>query len=411
MKTLRLIIVAINLLFIILFYLVEDLSVFFFMVSIICFIFGYFTGKKHVLFSIHASILAVSSIIPAVAIILVAEGAFHLSPNDLLVSIRILLAAIILGISGFFIGRSLHWILPVTVYRNSLFAGIVLLFGLSVINAYNHALYLSILGLSYMVASSMLFLRTKNRVLIQALILFAPYLVLLILPALILKMPRIYPSFFVVPFSILSGWVLSLFIMRKRFVAFTIAASISAVFVVFYYFAMLNWLSYLYLDKNPHVDSVKLQTVLTEAGIISEDENQKSNNSETPGQNIKVLYFFTRYCGACFQKMPELEALHQEFLHDDRVSIIAVNVQAMHTDTLFDFNAFYHSKAFTFPFRTVGPDYGAHLLQQLNIKGFPCVLVIDGDFRTSHIGGFQSRDIYVIGNIRRVVRSRLLLGL
>jgi thiol-disulfide isomerase/thioredoxin len=409
MKTLRLIIVAINLLFILLFYLVEDLSVFFFLVFTVFFVFGYFSGKKYALFSIHALMIAGSSILPAIAIILFAEVTFHISPNDLLVSIRILLAAITLSISSFFISRSFHWIIPSMVYRNSLFAGIVLLVGTAIINFYNSALQLSMLGLSYLVVSLFLFHRTKNRMLIQALVLFAPYLVLIILPALIFAMPKAYPSFFVVPFSILSGWVLALLFIRKRFVAFIFTACISAVFVVFYYFAMLNWLSYLYLDKNPHVDSVKLQTVLTEAGIISEDENHNSINSETLGSSIKVVYFFTQYCGGCFQKMPELEALHQEFLDDHRVEIIAVNIQASYTDTLFDFAALYHSKAYTFPYRTVGPDHGATVMEQLNIRVIPHVMVIDGSFRTLHVGGFQSRDVYVIGNTKRVIRNNLLL--
>lgn len=411
MKTPGLLIVVSNLLLVSLFYLVNDIVVLFYLVGISFFVFGYLSGKKNALFNIHALMIAVSSIMPAVVLILFAEWVFHISMNYILVSIRMLLAAVILSLSGFFIGRSLNWIIPLIAYRNALFAGIVLLFGLSVINAYNHALYLSISGLSYLVVSSMLFLRTKNRVLIQALILFAPYLVLLILPALIFNMPKAYPSFFVVPFSILSGWVLSLLIMRKRFVAFTIAAGISAVIVIFYYFAMLNWLSYIYLDKNPQADSVKLQTVLTEAGIISEDENENSIHTEPLESSIRVLYFFTRYCGGCFQKMPELEALHQEFLDDHRVEIIAVNIQARHTDTLFDFAALYHSKAYTFPYRTVGPDYGRNLMEQLNIRAVPHVMVIDGSFRTLHIGGFQSRDYYVIGNTRRVVRSRLLSGL
>lgn len=411
MKTPGLIIIAINLLFIILFYLVEDLSVFFFLVFTVFFVFGYFSGKKYALFSIHALMIAGSSILPAIAIILFAEVTFHISPNDLLVSIRILLAAITLSISSFFISRSFHWIIPSMVYRNSLFAGIVLLVGTAIINFYNSVLQLSMLGLSYLMVSFFLYLRTKNRMLFQALVLFAPYLVLIILPALIFAMPKAYPSFFVVPFSILSGWVLALLFIRKRFVAFIITACISAVFVVFYYFAMLNWLSYLYLDKNPHVDSVKLQTVLTEAGIISEDENQNSINSETLGSSIKVVYFFTRYCGGCFQKMPELEALHQEFLDDHRVEIIAVNIQASYTDTLFDFAALYHSKAYTFPYRTVGPDHGATVMEQLNIRAIPHVMVIDGSFRTLHIGSFQSRDVYVIGNTRRIIKNRLLSGL
>jgi len=356
---------------------------------------------------LHSITVWISSILPAILIILLNEFLFTSSMFQPEVVIRILFIAIVSGIASFFIGYFMVTLIPKVTFRNSLFAGIAILLATTPINSYISAVYLSILGLCYIVASFVLFFKSREKYFLQGLFVFMPFFILILIPSLIFKMPRAYPSLVVVPISIFLGWALAILLKKSRIISFSICTLFSSLLVVMFYFAMLNWLAYLITDTTQHYDSRKLQSVLNEAGIISVSTEHLNRDSETLSQGIKVLYFFTRYCGVCFEKMPELEALHQEFLYDPQVEIIAVNLQAMHTDTLFDYPAYYYSKGFSFPFQTVGPEYGARLSEQLNIRGFPHVIVIDGNFYTLFVGGFQTRDIYLIGNVRKIIENNL----
>jgi thiol-disulfide isomerase/thioredoxin len=407
MKTLRLIIAAINLQLIISFYLISNLSVFIFLVLTFHFIGGYIFGILKHKSRFHAITFWISSILPAVLIILLNEFLFIDSMFHPEVVIRLLVVAIVCGIASYLTGYLLVKLTILTTFRYAIFAGIVILLATTVINYYSSAVYLSILGLCYIIASFVISFRTGKKYFLHVLILFIPFFTLMLLPALIFKMPRAYPSLVVVPFSIFLGWALAILLKKNRIISFSICTLFSSLLVIMYYFAMLNWLVYLNTDNTQHYDSRKLQSVLNEAGIISGSTEHLSRDSETLSQGIKVLYFFTRYCGVCFEKMPELEALHQEFLYESQVEIIAVNLQAMHTDTLFNYPAYYYSKGYTFPFHTVGPEYGARLSEQLNIRGFPHVIVINGNFHTLFVGGFQTRDIYLIGNIRKIIENNL----
>jgi thiol-disulfide isomerase/thioredoxin len=408
MKTLRLIIAVINLQLIISFYFISDLSAFIFLLSAVHFTWGYIFGILKHKYRFHSLTVWISSILPAVLIILLNEFLFTSSMLQPEVVFRILLIAIVTGIASYLIGYFLVTLITKVTYRNSLFAGIAILFATTPINSYSSAVHLSILGLCYIVASFVLNFKSREKYLLQGFIVFMPFFILILVPSLIFKMPRAYPSLVVVPISIFWGWALAILLKKSRIISFSICTLFSSLLVVMYYFAMLNWLAYLSTDNTLHYDSRKLQSVLKEAGIIFVSTEHLNRDSETLSQGIKVLYFFTRYCGVCFEKMPELEALHQEFLYDSQVEIIAVNIQARHTDTLFDYPAYYYSKGYTFPFQTVGPEYGARLLEHLNIRGFPHVIVIDGNFHTLFVGGFQTRDIYLIGNIRKIIENNLM---
>jgi thiol-disulfide isomerase/thioredoxin len=396
-----------NIFFLAFYYLFSSLYVFLHLTFTLYFITGYILPYRKPLFSLPALVVATLSFFPGTVIILVRSIFSPPVHIDFLLMIRLLSVAVALGIVGVLAGKLLIRLIQDKIYRNSLFAGIVVFLATTVINAYNHSLQLSLAGLSYIVVILILFLKTKERFLYQGLLVLAPFLILLMIPALIFKMPRTYPSFIVVPLSIMIGWIMATLILRRRFTIVSLSAVISLLLVVAYYFAMQNWLAYLYIDKEKNHSSLSLEMALNDACIIPDCEDQKNHDSYYSGRSIKVLYFFTRYCSVCFQKMPELESLHKDFFTDPRVEIIAVNVQTNQADTIFDFHGFYQSKGYSFPFRTVVPESATRFTAQLNIKGYPHVLVIDDHFQPIYIGGFQTGETYLVGNIRRIIRKNL----
>ncbi len=408
MKALRKIIVIHNLVFIALFYLVSIPGAFFFLSSTLFFCAGYFIFHHVPLTSRYSLIYLASLVLPSLTLILLQSFLFPFSSIDFNVQTRKLWIAIAIGICAFALSNLLYILIRNKACRNSLFIGMVILFSTTPINAYNHAIYLSITGLVYISTMFVFRLQSKERGFIRALIVFAPFFMLIVIPTIIFRLERAYPSLVVVPISLVTGWFIAKLWLQKQLFLFRLSAVFVLSMLVVIYFAMLNWLAYLSIEKDFRLDSQVVRNLMIHSGIAGADTMLPDAPDESANPHITVLYFFTRYCWVCFEKMPELESFHQEYSDDSRVRIMAVNLQTRDSDTTFNFAAFHTDKGYSFPYHTVSPNFGLIMMEKLNIKAIPHVLLVDARFEPiSAVGGFQTSDYYILGNTRRLVEKHL----
>lgn len=107
---------------------------------------------------------------------------------------------------------------------------------------------------------------------------------------------------------------------------------------------------------------------------------------------VLVLDFWTIWCGACQETLPEFQNVYEEYREHPDVVFLAINT-GRGGDSLEKVQAFIEKHPYTFP---VVYDEGSKLSEQLAVKYQPTLLIIDqaGQLRLRHVGYLKTFENY-----------------
>ncbi|MDT8392344.1 MAG: thioredoxin-like domain-containing protein [Bacteroidales bacterium] len=207
---------------------------------------------------------------------------------------------------------------------------------------------------------------------------------------------HVYP---IIVIPLISSFVGIWFKHQIRGTNFKHALIIGTIFLIILgmgYWGMKNYLQFIFgLDDEPYITELKFD--------FYNESDSSFDNIDIVGKTT-VIYFHTKSCKVCYEKLPELESLYSDFKHDTNIIIIAAFIPYQKTtDTSFIFK-YHRKKGFSFPqyqTREVSKEYE----HRFNIKGYPHVTIINKQGQIIHNGHFNNDPMVFIDNAKHFVQS------
>jgi len=175
-----------------------------------------------------------------------------------------------------------------------------------------------------------------------------------------------------------------------------IVAAIYLIVLGMGYWGMKNYLQFIFgLEDEPYVTELKFDCY--------NQSDSSFNNIDIEGKTT-VIFFHTKSCKVCYEKLPELESLYSDFKHDTNIIIIAAFIPYQESiDSSFIFN-YYRKNGFSYPqyqTREVSKEYE----RRFNIDGYPHVAIISRQGGIIYNGHFNNDPTIFIDNAKLLVLS------
>lgn len=191
-------------------------------------------------------------------------------------------------------------------------------------------------------------------------------------------------SLFSVPFIFIYclGIISAFFYLKLKRPVNILPFLISFLMVVFMFFQ--GWDYWLHLS-NFGTFTGRVAAYNLPARFESFDEQRNLVDDKDFSGKIVLLDFWTTTCGLCFQKFPQLQAVHEKYKNDSSVKILAVNapIEEDKPNQAFDD---IHKRGHTFP---VVITQDEDLAEKFGVKGYPTTFVIDPNGQIIYKGDIE----------------------
>lgn len=255
---------------------------------------------------------------------------------------------------------------------------------------------LAFTGYLYFIAGYINNAKSNRDYIFYYLMIIIPYNVA-ISPYLILnKYSHVYPVILATLVGPLIGMFSKHLYIKSKKTLFFILIILYYGIVTISYWGMKNYLEYIFgLDDTSTIKELKLDlydvsgTSFTEKDIIGK---------------TSVIYFHTKACKICYDKMPELEQLYQQFKNDTNILILGVFLPYDHYgDSTYIFR-YHNKKGFRFP-QYQSKECSKIYESRFNINAFPHVTIIGKNNNVIHNGRFNNNSSIFINNATSLVLS------
>lgn len=179
-------------------------------------------------------------------------------------------------------------------------------------------------------------------------------------------------SLFSLPFILIRclGVISAFFYLKLKRPVNILPFLLSCLFVIFMFFQ--GWDYWIHkVSFGTFTGRVAAYNLPAKFEAFDEQKNLIAENDFN--DKIVLLDFWTTTCGLCFQKFPQLQAVHEKYKDDSSVKILAVNTPLEEDKPNQAFNDI-HKRGHTFP---VVITQDEDLAEKFGVKGYPTTFVIN----------------------------------
>lgn len=297
---------------------------------------------------------------------------------------------------GFLIGILIQKTINNSILKLSFFVSITCLVFATLAGFQGWAFQFVFTGLIYFIGGFLNKAKSLRHIVIFYSILVLPFSIALGSFFLINGLSHVYPII-IIPFISSFVGILCNYQISKSY--FKSGFGIGIIYLIILgmgYWGMKNYLQYIFgLADRPYVKELKFDCY--------NPSDSSFNNNDISGKTT-VIYFHTKSCKVCYEKLPELESLYNDFKYDTNIIIIAAFVPySQSNDSSFIFN-YYKSKGFSFPqyqTREGSEEYE----RRFNIDGYPHVTIISKYGDIIHNGLFNNDPTVFVDNTKLFILS------
>lgn len=183
--------------------------------------------------------------------------------------------------------------------------------------------------------------------------------------------------------------VLTYRMLKKRWKPVWMIASVAVIILLNRLVVMPNNVAFLFAEPQPNRFSF--------AGVPLHDTAGKLYTKENFRGKVVVFDVWHSRCALCFEKFPQLEALHKFYQNDSSVAIYALNIP-LRADTkslLQKLTANYSFKKLSFPDQATA--------DSLQVHAAPLLLIFDQNYTCQYAGDLNVDPLVFINNTKRII--------